>query len=787
MGAASGVATLDTSGKVPSSQLPSYVDDVLEYTNKASFPSTGEAGKIYVDKATNLTWRWSGSAYVEISPSLALGETSSTAYAGDKGKALADKLTGIESGAQVHKAPTAAEVKSALGTGSGTSKYLREDGTWQTPPDHTYTVNNGTFAVKGAGTQVASTSANASGNSSVDIVAGSNVTITPDATNGKITISSTDTNSWRPVSDSVSSTDSSTAASLKAVKTAYDLAASKTSNTGTVTKVSAGTGLTGGDITTTGTIALATSGVTAGTYKRVTVDAYGRVTSGDNTDADTNTARLQVSDTTNKRINTKESTGNYIQFTGGTNKFTVGDGTNSFDVAVTPSVSFPVSSVAGNTGAVTTTQIASALTSAGYKLTDSDTNTWRPVSDSVTSTDSSTSASSKAVKTAYDLAASKTSNTGTVTSVATGVGLTGGTITGSGTIKAKLKSETASTLDSAAMGSTANRQYAVGVDKSGYLSVNVPWVNSTYSVPTKVSQLTNDSGYTTNVGTVTQVNVGSTAYNPSSGVVSLPAYPTSLPASDVYSWAKASAKPSYTASEVGLGNVGNFKAVSTVASQGLSATEKSNARANIGAGTSSFSGSYNDLTNKPTIPTVNNGTLNLQASGTTKTTFTANQSGNSTFNIATGSSNGTISVGGADVAVKGLGAMAYKASLAASDIPSITKSKISDFPSSMPASDVSAWAKASSKPTYIANEVMSISMVSISANTSSSCSITGTGDVGKAQTIIYLNTGSSDVTVTVPTTYRTPNGEAIELTCPVGGYCEVSYLNLNYIVFARGL
>lgn len=111
------------------------------------------------------------------------------------------------------------------------------------------------------------------------------------------------------------------------------------------------------------------------------------------------------------------------------------------------------------------------------------------------------------------------------------------------------------------------------------------------------------AGATANIGTVTQVKVGTSAYNPSSGVVSLPAYPTSLPASDVYSWAKASSKPTYTASEVGLGNVGNFKAVSTVANQGLSSTEKSNARANIGAGTSSFSGSYNDLSNKPMIPT----------------------------------------------------------------------------------------------------------------------------------------------------------------------------------------
>lgn len=74
------------------------------------------------------------------------------------------------------------------------------------------------------------------------------------------------------------------------------------------------------------------------------------------------------------------------------------------------------------------------------------------------------------------------------------------------------------------------------------------------SVPTKVSQLTNDSGFTTNVGTVTSVKVGTTSYSPSSGVVSLPAYPTTLPASDVYSWAKASSKPSYTLDEVSDGS-----------------------------------------------------------------------------------------------------------------------------------------------------------------------------------------------------------------------------------------
>lgn len=84
-------ADLGSDGKVPASQLPSYVDDVLEYDSKSAFPQAGETGKIYVDKATNLAYRWGGTAYVEISPSIALGETASTAYPGDKGKAAAEK------------------------------------------------------------------------------------------------------------------------------------------------------------------------------------------------------------------------------------------------------------------------------------------------------------------------------------------------------------------------------------------------------------------------------------------------------------------------------------------------------------------------------------------------------------------------------------------------------------------------------------------------------------------------------------------------------------------------
>ena len=68
-GAAGGYAPLDGSAKIASTYLPSYVDDVLEYANFAALPGTGETGKIYVALDTNKTWRWSGSAYVEISAS----------------------------------------------------------------------------------------------------------------------------------------------------------------------------------------------------------------------------------------------------------------------------------------------------------------------------------------------------------------------------------------------------------------------------------------------------------------------------------------------------------------------------------------------------------------------------------------------------------------------------------------------------------------------------------------------------------------------------------------------
>lgn len=263
-GVANGVATLDADGKVPSTQLPSYVDDVVEYAAKANFPTTGEAGKIYVDLATNKTYRWGGSAYAEISQSLAIGTTATTAAAGNHGHSAAttstagfmsaadkSKLDGITAGANKYTLPTASETqlggvkvgtnltitdgvlaakdttysaattsadglmsksdKSKLdGIATGANKTVVDtalsdtstnpvqnkiikaalDGKAASGHTHSEYVNQNAFSkvTVGSTTVEADTATD-----TLTLVAGSNVTITPDATNDKITIAAKDT------------------------------------------------------------------------------------------------------------------------------------------------------------------------------------------------------------------------------------------------------------------------------------------------------------------------------------------------------------------------------------------------------------------------------------------------------------------------------------------------------------------------------------------------------------------------------------------------------------------
>lgn len=143
-GANNGVAELDDSGKVPSTQLPSYVDDVLEFANKSSFPATGESGKIYVDTNENLTYRWSGTQYVEISKSLGLGETSDTAYAGNKGKAVTDNLASHVNNTTVHITDAERTSWNEKTTNIGTVTGVKMNGGDAKIPDESGTVDLGT-------------------------------------------------------------------------------------------------------------------------------------------------------------------------------------------------------------------------------------------------------------------------------------------------------------------------------------------------------------------------------------------------------------------------------------------------------------------------------------------------------------------------------------------------------------------------------------------------------------------------------------------------------------------
>lgn len=176
--------------------------------------------------------------------------------------------------------------------------------------------------------------------------------------------------------------------------------------------------------------------------------------------------------------------------------------------------------------------------------------------------------------------------------------------------------------------------------------------------------------------------------------------PESLPASDVYDWAKQPTKPSYTPSEIGLDKVGNFKAVSTEANQELSTQEKANARENIGAG----DGDYNNLANKPelgdaakkdidseiisdtstNIPTTAAVVAYVQEHGGSGETYTEGTGINidvdNSINVIYGTSAGTACEG--------------------------NDSRLSD---ARPASDVYDWAKQSTKPTYDPSEIGAIS------------------------------------------------------------------------------
>lgn len=215
-------ASTQLTGTVPSSCLPSYVDDVLEYNGLANFPKTGESGKIYTDTSTNKVYRWGGSSYVVISDTITLGTTSSTAYRGDLGneahswastaKAHADKHgSAFASGLYKITTNDAGHVTNATAVAKSDITALGIPGS-----DTHYTSN----LIVGTSSSAVANSATANGTTFLNLVENGGVrnshqikgagatTVSADA-NGVITITSTDTkttNTWRPCVDNLTST-----------------------------------------------------------------------------------------------------------------------------------------------------------------------------------------------------------------------------------------------------------------------------------------------------------------------------------------------------------------------------------------------------------------------------------------------------------------------------------------------------------------------------------------------------------------------------------------------------
>lgn len=242
MGTPSGVATLDDTGKVPAAQLPSYVDDVIEgtYVNTTTFndaegsPVTPESGKIYVDTTTNKEYRWGGSQFVPIADSLALGETASTAYAGNKGKQNADNIAALQT--------RAGEIE---------SKNTQQD-----------TAISAAQSAADAAQEAAEDAQTAAETADGKAVAAQNKADANEANINKIVDGTTKV-------AKAGAADSATAAGK--LSTAREI-----SLTGDAT----GAANFDGSAPTAIAVTLKNSGVTAGTYSAVQVDAKGRVTKG---------------------------------------------------------------------------------------------------------------------------------------------------------------------------------------------------------------------------------------------------------------------------------------------------------------------------------------------------------------------------------------------------------------------------------------------------------------------------------------------------------------------------
>ena len=260
-GVANGIATLDASGLVPSTQLPSYVDDVLEYTNLVSFPATGEASKIYIALDTNKTYRWSGTAYVYITSGAVdsvAGKTGVvTLVKGDVGLANVDNTSDLNKPVSTAQ-QTALNLKANLASPELTGT--------PTAPTATAGTNTTQLATTAFVTAAVGGKANTAHTHAIADVSGLQA-----ALNDK----------------QVADADLTAIAALSGTSGLLKKTAANTWSLDTNTYLTNNNTITvSGDATGTGTTAialtLANSGISAGTYRSVTVDTKGRVTAGTN-------------------------------------------------------------------------------------------------------------------------------------------------------------------------------------------------------------------------------------------------------------------------------------------------------------------------------------------------------------------------------------------------------------------------------------------------------------------------------------------------------------------------
>lgn len=260
-GVANGIATLDAAGLVPSTQLPSYVDDVLEYANLASFPVTGEAGKIYVALDTNKTYRWSGSAYVYI-----------TSGAVDSVAGKTGVVTLVKADVGLGNVDNTSDINKPVSTAQQTALNLKAN---LASPALTGIPTAPTALAGTMSTQIATTA----------FVIGA----VSNKANTAHTHAIADVSGLQTALDGKQAADAdlTAIAALSGTSGLLKKTAANTWSLDTNAYLTDNKTITvSGDATGTGTTAialtLANSGISAGTYRSVTVDTKGRVTAGTN-------------------------------------------------------------------------------------------------------------------------------------------------------------------------------------------------------------------------------------------------------------------------------------------------------------------------------------------------------------------------------------------------------------------------------------------------------------------------------------------------------------------------